>query len=652
MSAIWGILQKDGKPVSEDLKEAVIKRLGIYKVDSIDAWEKGSIHFGCGIQYITPESLHEMLPYYDAEKGLAITADAIIDNREELFKLLGIRDEHQSRITDSELILLSYEKWGVDCPRHLVGDFSFAIWNERKEELFCARDHVGKRTFYYYNDDRVFAFCTVIRPIFDMIKRKPGLNEKWITDFLALKGVVHGIEYGESPYERIYQLKPAHTFLIKAGGISERKYWDPLKEVKPLRLNSDAEYVEEFRKVFFKAVHCRLRSISDVGIMLSGGLDSGSIACIAAEKLANDDKRLKAFSSVPMEGYKDEKIGGFIADESEYIQTIVDKYSNIDIEFCRNEGRSSVSDISEYIDILEQPYKTIENSFWVLGITRRAAQKGCKVLLTGQSGNTTISLGDFDMHVKTLFGKGRLLSIKREVRGLSRLHSIPEERIWKEVLRVVLPYSLRKIASSLMGNSRNWYETSPVNPELAKKWKVKKRLTKKGYNLHPEKFYNLKNAHKLIVNNVGFSQVAVSETKASLVHGIVNRDPSRDKRVIEFILSLPSDQLVRDGVERRLIREAMKGILPDKVRCNHSKRGLQAADWILRLKPSWKEIFAEIEQALSNSSIRHYIDADKLMKELDAFREGPDEKNRRTLRTLLIILVFSRFIDKHCSMKI
>lgn len=651
MSAIWGVIYRNGKRVSEEAKRSLVDRLSLYKVDSINTWEKGSIYLGCGLQYITQESLQEILPFYDRYKGLAITADAIIDNRSELFKQLKIPKEAQPCITDSELILLSYEKWGADCPRYLIGDFSFVIWDEKKDELFCVRDHVGKRTFYYYCDDNTFAFGTLIKPIFDLVGKKPDLNDKWIADFLVLKGPVLSVEYAESPYEGIYQLEPGHSLTVDKKGRTKRRYWDPLKEVKPLKLKSDEEYIEEFKKVFFEAVRCRLRSISDVGIMLSGGLDSGSIACVAAQELSGEGKRLRAFSSIPMEGYEfnDKKYRHFIPDEREYIRTIGEKYDNVDIEYCRNEGKDSVKDMDKYIDILEQPYKTIENSFWVFSMAEKAAKKGCRVLLSGQSGNTTISFGDFDVHIKTLFGKGKLIKMKREIDSLAKLYNLPKKRVIMEVIRVLLPYGLRKVVSNRVRKNIKDYEAFPVNPELVEKWNVKKRLEKKGYNLKPEKFYNLKDIHKYIVDNVSFSQVAIPETKASLAYGIVERDPSRDKRVIEFCLSLPSDQFVRNGVERRLIREAMKGILPEKIRSNCTKRGLQAADWIQRLKPSWQDICVDIERALENEHIKRYIDTSRLEKELELLKYGPDEDKGRWIKMLLIALVLSKFLEKHYS---
>ena len=115
------------------------------------------IFFGCHAQWITPESVGEQLPFYNYEKQLTITADAIIDNRDELFEKLQVDYSDRKNMADSELILLSYQKWGEEAPKYLVGDFAFMIWDE-KTNAFGARDFSGNRTLYFYRGEEKFAF--------------------------------------------------------------------------------------------------------------------------------------------------------------------------------------------------------------------------------------------------------------------------------------------------------------------------------------------------------------------------------------------------------------------------------------------------------------------------------------------------------------
>lgn len=250
MSAIFGVINLNGNSVSKNIEDRMVHRLNIYKLDSIKVINRKNALFGCGIQFITPESINEILPYYEECSGITITADAIIDNRIELFSLLNIPKDTEGDITDSQLILMSYKKWGKDCTKHLIGDFSFVIWDEINKSIFCARDHVGKRTFYYYYSNNIFAFATVIRPIFEVLEKKPDLNEKWIADFLSLPLAIHEMENNETPYENIFQLLPANILILKNNQICINKYWDPLEDVKQLKLKSDKDYEEAFNEIF------------------------------------------------------------------------------------------------------------------------------------------------------------------------------------------------------------------------------------------------------------------------------------------------------------------------------------------------------------------------------------------------------------------
>jgi len=644
MSAICGIVCLGENTISLKNSKDMIGKLKVYDFDYVETLSRSKIFLGCGMQYITPESKFEKLPYQDKNNLLSITADAIIDNRQELFSAFNIPAEQWRETTDSDLILRAYIKWGKDCPKYLVGDFSFAVWDEKKKELFCARDHTGTRTFYYYYSKETFAFCNVIKPLFTTVDCEIALNEKWITDFLALPLTLHQCECGETIYESIYELPPSTSMIVNAQGITQKKFWDPINDIKPLKLKDDKSYVEEFRKVFGEAVRCRLRTIGEVGIRLSGGMDSGSVACTAAIELAKKNKKLKAFSSIPIKEYKNKLSAYDITDESEYIQAIGDKYKNIELNYCRSEGQNSLTNMDYVIDVIEQPHKIVENMFWYNGIMESASKQNCKVLLNGQFGNYTISYGDFPTSMLTLFRKGRLVKSIKEINGHSKIYKIPRKRIAKALLKVITPYNFRKFLSLKIYRNACQFDSNLANKNLAKKHDIKRRYSKCGFYTEVEKYYDYKESKKFSVDPFVFSQIGCMETKIGLAHGIVERDPTRDKRVIEFCFSLPIDQFVRGGVDRRMIRRGMDGILPDKIRLNNSKRGLQSADWIQRLKVDWKDTYNKLQGLLDNKELINYIDPDKFMNDLVLVGENFDEDYPEAIRRLLVILIFSQFL--------
>lgn len=645
LSAICGIFNIDGSIVSLEKASEMMDKLKVYPFHNTSQYSKDQIFLGCGMQCITPESQKEVLPVYKKDIGFAITADAIIDNREELFQFFDVSNDAAKYVTDSELILMAYEKWGYDSPKYLVGDFSFTIWDEKNRELFCARDHVGARTFYYYYSENIFSFCTVMKPLFVNKENDTSLNERWITDFLALDGIQHEFECNETIYKDIFQLPPYCSMTVNTEGIKINKYWNPLKDVKHLSLNTDDEYEEAFRKVFAEAVNCRLRSNSEVGIMLSGGLDSSSIACVAAKTLAEKhNKSLKGFCSIPIAEYKNNKSKYYVIDETEYVESIKTKANNIDVCYCRSDGENSISNIDYFINILEQPYKTVQTMYWYNDIVEKASKSGCNVLLNGQFGNSTISDGEFMVHALTLYRKFKFLTLFKEIKAFSNFKKIPLSRVGKVMLKAVLPYKLRNTVNNLYNKDFDRFALVPVSPDLIKKWKVPQRFDKRHYNQFTERFLDYYEGQEYTVDPLALSHIGAIETKLSLANGMVIRDPSRDKRVMEFCLSLPSDQFVRNGQERYLIRRSMKDILPDKIRLNTSTRGLQSADWIQRLEPVWKDICNELECVLRDEEIRPYIDYDKLEKELIQLKDELDENKSHVIRMLLITLVFSRFV--------
>ena len=143
MSGIAGIYYLDGRPVEQAVVQRMLDCIAHRGPDGSGVWLDGSVGIAHRMLWTTPESLHEKLPLVNKTGELAITADARIDNRDELFASLNFNGRPRETIADSELILAAYEKWGESCPERLLGDFAFAIWNGRKKKLFCARDPVG-----------------------------------------------------------------------------------------------------------------------------------------------------------------------------------------------------------------------------------------------------------------------------------------------------------------------------------------------------------------------------------------------------------------------------------------------------------------------------------------------------------------------------
>jgi asparagine synthase (glutamine-hydrolysing) len=213
--------------------------------------------------------------------SLWITADVRLDHKAELIDKLaegGDGKRTPADIPDAMLILRAYAAWGAGCVEHLRGDFSFGIWDEVAKTLFCARDHFGVKPFYYAHLGKVFLFSNTL----DCLRQHPlvsnELNDAAIGDFLLF-----GLNYDNSTttFRDIQRLPPAHWLLVSADKVQIKCYWHPPTEGR-IRYTRPGDYLDQFTELLKRAVEDRTR-MHKAGILLSGGMDSGSVAVVADE---------------------------------------------------------------------------------------------------------------------------------------------------------------------------------------------------------------------------------------------------------------------------------------------------------------------------------------------------------------------------------
>lgn len=648
MSVICGLYSRKGFPVSAEQAQKMMAAFDGYAFDTSETWRAGQLFLGSRLQWMTPESITEQLPFYDQRSGLGITADAILDNREELLGRLAISNLERAGITDSQLILAAYRKWGEDCPECLNGDFAFAIWDRPRQRLFCARDQTGKNLFYYYAAPEVFAFATLIKPLLTLDEITKRLNETWLVDFLAIPTVATQLEPDVTPYEKIWQLLPGHKLTLTADSMKIKEYWR-VKKQPSLVLKSDGEYEEAFREVLLTAVRSRLRSTGAVGLMLSGGLDSASVAGMAAQELRHRSEKLRAFTAVPISGYQDWTPAHKLADESVYVESIRKHIRNIDVVYCRAEGRNVLNITDKLFDILEQPYKNIFNMPWIDSITETAAQDyGIRVLLSGQSGNATISWGNAPLYYANLLRRLRWVTLGREFSAYHRKTGVRTYSLLKQALLANLPVYMQNWCRKLADGPPSFEKYFIANPELLTKLHFLERAAKWGSNLNNQFYHDpcVPRMRMLGVHMLGLS--GCTEKKFSLAYKLAERDPTRDIRVIEFCMRVPEDQYVRDGEDRFLLRRSMAGIIPDLVRLNSTVRGTQGADWLQRIMPYWRQVDAELQTLLAVPEVAYYLNVTKLKTMLKAVKDSPESAAVPDKNYIMLVraLIFGRFVSR------
>ncbi len=409
-----------------------------------------------------------------------------------------------------------------------------------------------------------------------------------------------------------------------------------------LRLKTNGEYEEAFRDVFQEAVTSKLRTFRQVGASLSGGLDSGAVIGFAASPLLKEGKSLHTYSYVPSPDFVDWTSRRMVADETPYIQAAVRHVGNIthnDLDFP---GRNSFEEIDDLIGLLEAPYKFFENSFWIKGILEKAQQDGVGVLLTGARGNYSISWGPAMDYYAKLLRKLRWFRFYRELKHYGRHMNIGRSRLLPIIGKQAFPYATRSFYSRRPKNEI----PHVIHPDLAARTNVFEKLKHHDVGLEGASFDEFEARDYQFGNLATSNHQGTSITKFSLRYSVWERDPTADPRVVRFCLSVPIEQYVQNGMDRSLVRRATESYLPDDIRLNQRVRGVQGADWIHRMIPTWRFFIEELRMLCRDPVASHYLNVDQIKASLEKIGHAPKPEYAydADARLLMRALIAYRFL--------
>jgi asparagine synthase (glutamine-hydrolysing) len=603
MSGIAGLLRFDRQPVSQPELERVAGALRAHGPDRSQVVVDGSVGFVHVLMRMTPDDQLDRQPYRGAG-GSTITADLRLDNRGDVLARIGLTPSETASWPDSRILLSAWETLGDAVWPMLRGPFAAAIWDPRNRVLTLARDHVGLNVVMWHRSERFFAFATMPNGLFALDAVRRELNEEKFADFLVLNHA----EHETTIYKDVFRVRPAHVMRIDSGGaITQHRYWSP-HDVKPVGFRSDHDYADGLRECLNVAVRRQMRSAHPIGCLLSGGLDSSSVAVLAARALAEKNQRLMAFTGVPRRGFEGPVPAGHYADETPYVEAILKAAGSIDVTYVRDDADDDMAELDRFFIALEGPVRNPTNLGWVLAILRLARSQGRRVLLGGLYGNYTISWNGWSQTVGHLL-RGRWLTAMRQWHLYYR--RTPYSR-WAAVrnlfIEPVLPVWLGDFFERRRHPNRIavWQEHSPIRPEFAAAMGVDARARKDGHDF----LYRMRRDERI----TGLLQVDYGgdwRAAEKALTGVEVRDPTADLDVISFCLGIPPEQYLAEGTDRSLIRRAMWGLLPEVVLTNRL-HGLQGADWHERLKSRRGEIAGEIATLARSPLAQRAIDLARL----------------------------------------
>lgn len=636
MSAIWGYISFQND-IAEQIDSLMRKPYETKcRIDRIQVCQRAKMYMACGIQYVTRQAEREILPFYNEERGCCFTADCLLDNREQLRKELNCQD---MTIPDGQLMYQAYLKWGMKCLEHFRGLFSMAVYEEHEKTLYLAVDQVASRCLYYFREEKGIAFSTLIDPIREYYP-EIGMNILYMKDFLTAPGMMPNIVSEETPYEGIFKLNPGTYLKLTQDEIREISYWNP-QNACAYKCRNAQEYGRRFRELYEECVHDALGAQGEIGIAMSSGFDSASVGALAADMLDTQKKRLYAYTYVPSENGVVDSNRNNVLDERQDVMKIVEMHPNIKPHFLSNDGKNCYEDLDKCMEIMEIPFKACVNLPNLCEIYELASKEGCRVVLWGQAGNSTVSHGYIDDILYDLYTRRKYIRFLSYLNRYSR--TVKESR--KAALRGCLRYF--HYADGIRKKKRLDYQSG--NPFMSER-------ILEGYPL--EERYRCGEIaclesipvertmyQSFLYKKAVYTYLGELETKLGLAFNLVLRDPTKDIRMLQFCYHLPYHLFAYKGTPRWLIRENLKDILPASLLNDWMRYGVQNSDWFLRIRRDWKTVYPKLCDDLKVPEISQYLEEQDAKEFLENISKEKADTAEQELQYLLFFCVAGRFVE-------
>ncbi len=583
MSAIYGIINKNGKPLDPEMLQKMKQALLHRAKDGSKELICDNAAFGFCNLVVYPNQEHEQLPIQDGD--LVFTANAHLHNRDELLTKLGFDKLQYSKTPDSYLILEAFKKWGVDSVHHLDGEYVYAIWNKLSNELFISNDHIGFKSVYYYDSPEQFIFCSEIKGI-EAVKTTPNY-------FDGNSLVTHYYVQGDqsATYNRdIKKIINATVLRLNTGKCLIEKYWN-LKHQDKYRFETAEQWYDCIRHYLYKAVESRLTINKNVGVMLSGGLDSSTITCILSEILKKKNQQLYTFSAVLEDNYS-----GKLKDESNYID-IIHKH-------CDNLVRVNVSANNK------GPFDHVVNSFEIeeiipdkfhymdIAIQEAASEKGISLLYSGFG-------GDFYLSAK---GRGVLNLLAKQGR-------------WKTVLHLLKKISAVENISFPRATHRHFIANTPVyrllRPDLYSLDSIWNKNFINQFSVSPT--YSILPVINSLINKGRINTyLSVFDTRNQF-YSMEAATPLFDRKLMEVMADIPLSLFLKGGHLRSIMHHTTKGLLPSSLQFRKTKSPY-VVDHFERMTKQVAPVVQKLSSDQSNILYDKFFNRrvmKKILKELD-----------------------------------
>lgn len=667
MSAIWGFVSRvSGSETTDSNKEyygignteSVLMKMSEtmtqFKIDRTEKIVGERAAFSCGHLYVTNESVHDISPVYDQAGGVWFTADCYLYNRENVILKLrdaGIYPETENsgsdaftklnECGDAYLAYLCFKAFGISFAAYLLGCFSAAIYDEKNGKVFFVSDHTSRRYLAYHIDDEGILFGTTYHPILACVGHSLKPNREFLAHAYKDMSPLTFSDSDQTAYEGIHHVGAGCYVEIdlSSGETFRHSYWNPIETVLPIRGKSANEYKNMFLEAYSEAVRSCLRARKNVGIQLSGGLDSSSVLAIAAPELKKQGKIINSYTTVPASGYQYTNDNNVTENETENILAQKEWHDNLVVHFVNGDDGNCLSRIIEEQNNVAQPIKPVGNFPGILGMAKASADDECSVVLTGTNGNSTVSYGNIFRYASLCFDEHRFKAALRGIATYCYIWKIRKLKFFNQYFKSLWQFFTQKKTTV-----RNY--DGYLTIENLKKYHVLDDINspKKKYGSYFWSNNRQRRNFAFLPSN--FLQGGYYNTYLSLKFGILMVDPTQNAKIIELCMALPPECFVNRGIERYMIRGYMRGMIPDEVLIPFQGRGLQGADIAYRVNRDWDKISEEVLSIMKLPVLREYLREDRLDVLIKKVESNPGKLDNDTVKDVATVFTLGLFLSK------
>lgn len=589
----------------------------------------GHAALGRNLLTLLPEDEFDSQPLLLAGGKVLLTVDARIDNRAEIASAIGLADA--SGLSDAVLLGAAWTRWSLDLFDHVLGDIALAVWDTDREELTLARSAMALKPLFYHSNANFLTFASMPAGLHAVIPK--ALNFEHAASVAGLYSYL-----GSSTiFEGVQAVRHGHAMRFRRGVEEQVELWRPTRNL--IRYQHESDYADHLRQETERAVRAQLRRHDGkIASQLSGGRDSSAVTATAAHVLAESGEELTAITAAPREGFAGPTLEGRPSDESSLAAKTAALHGNVDHIICRTRALPLAERLSGLHAFHHSPLLNPVNLLWWEEMNRVAAEERVTVLLNGSSGNFGLSAGGVDQLPDLLAEEGLSTWLATAVRW-SGANPVK----WRHALNVILGPRLRPgVYRGLLRATGRSAALDFSVPVLRQPYRqlVQAQLADAYGDPRPPRSIFDHRAAMLVkrdnpeIMNLGFWRIDY-------------RDPTADRRLIDFCLSLPSRQLFSARSARPAYEGAFRDLLPSDVISN-PVRGYQSADWFEFYRK--QEVGEALRNHGKNSLVAELLDLDYLNRLIQAWPDrgfGQRSVIYTYANTVVGALALANFIDTH-----